>query len=55
MFRFGWANASYVVGLQMLDAHMKRALGTMTPWETFYKATKMRLEEELIPEAPEDD
>ena len=29
---------------------MKRALGAMTPWDTFYKATKMQLEEEIISE-----
>ena len=23
--------------------HMKRALGTMTPWETFHKATEVKL------------
>ncbi|KAF2084340.1 glycoside hydrolase family 37 protein [Saccharata proteae CBS 121410] len=37
---FGWVNASYVYGLQMLDSHMKRALGTMTPWTTFEAATE---------------
>lgn len=36
-FRFGWVNASYVVGLQIVTAQMKRALGVVTPWDT-YKA-----------------
>ena len=37
---FGWVNASYVLGLAIVDIHMKRALGTLTPWETFEEATK---------------
>lgn len=37
-FRFGWVNASYVYGLQIVNAHMRRALGTMTPYDTFVKA-----------------
>lgn len=53
MGRFGWANASYVVGLQIVNAHMKRALGAMTPWDTFYQATKMHLDDEIITEAIE--
>lgn len=36
--RFGWVNASYVYGLQIVNAHMRRALGTLTPYETFVKA-----------------
>ena len=32
---FGWVNASYVYGLQIVNAHMKRALGAVTSWETF--------------------
>lgn len=27
---FGWMNASYVVGLEYLSVHMRRALGTLT-------------------------
>ena len=38
--RFGWVNASYVYGLQMVNAHMRRALGTLTPWEVYRKATE---------------
>jgi hypothetical protein len=36
---FGWVNASYVYGLQLLNAHMKRALGTLTSWEDYARAT----------------
>ncbi|EME46346.1 glycoside hydrolase family 37 protein [Dothistroma septosporum NZE10] len=37
---FGWVNASYVYGLQILNAHMKRALGAVTTWDTFKKMTE---------------
>ncbi|KAI7153053.1 Neutral [Hortaea werneckii] len=37
---FGWVNASYVYGLQIVNAHMKRALGAVTPWDTFRKMTE---------------
>jgi hypothetical protein len=36
--RFGWVNASYVYGLQIVDAHQRRALGTLTPWDKYAKA-----------------
>ena len=36
--RFGWVNASYVYGLEILNAHMRRSLGPLTPWETYKKA-----------------
>ncbi|KAL5340482.1 trehalase-domain-containing protein [Aspergillus crustosus] len=35
---FGWVNASYVYGLDMLNAHQRRALGAVTPWDTYHKA-----------------
>ena len=44
--RFGWVNASYVVGLSIINIHMRRALGTLTPYETFAKATQMKIDEE---------
>ena len=44
--RFGWVNASYVVGLSILNVHMKRALGTLTSYDKFAKATKMKIDEE---------
>ena len=37
--RFGWVNASYVYGLQLVNAHMKRALGTLTAWDDYARAT----------------
>lgn len=37
-YRFGWVNASYVYGLEILNAHMRRALGTITPYETYRHA-----------------
>lgn len=36
---FGWVNASYVFGLTIVNSHAKRALGTVTPWDVFLKAT----------------
>ena len=41
VLRFGWVNASYVFGLQIVNAHMKRALGACTPFEIFQKATEL--------------
>jgi hypothetical protein len=41
--RFGWVNASYVYGLSFIPMHMKRALGTLTPYDTFAKATEIKL------------
>ncbi|KAI9739712.1 MAG: alpha,alpha-trehalase nth1 [Cirrosporium novae-zelandiae] len=38
---FGWVNASYVYGLQITNAHMRRALGACTPYDTFKKATEI--------------
>ncbi|KAL8404134.1 hypothetical protein RB594_009120 [Gaeumannomyces avenae] len=37
---FGWVNASYIYGLQIINAHMRRALGTLTPYDTFIKAVE---------------
>ncbi|EER45266.1 neutral trehalase [Histoplasma capsulatum H143] len=39
---FGWVNASFVYGLEFLNAHMRRALGACTPYETFSKATAVQ-------------
>ncbi|KAI5477104.1 alpha,alpha-trehalase, glycoside hydrolase family 37 protein [Pseudohyphozyma bogoriensis] len=33
---FGWTNASFQVGLEVLSSHERRALGTLTPPDTFY-------------------
>ncbi|KFZ18635.1 hypothetical protein V502_04016 [Pseudogymnoascus sp. VKM F-4520 (FW-2644)] len=37
---FGWVNASYVYGMQICNVHMRRALGTCTPYETYHKMTE---------------
>ncbi|CAG8958556.1 hypothetical protein HYFRA_00009872 [Hymenoscyphus fraxineus] len=37
---FGWVNASYVFGLEFTNAHMQRALGTLTPWSDYARATE---------------
>jgi alpha,alpha-trehalase len=37
---FGWVNASYVVALEIVNGHMRRALGACTTWETYLNATK---------------
>jgi len=34
---FGWMNASYQVGLRYITSHMKRALGTLTSPEQFFR------------------
>ena len=55
--RFGWVNSSFVYGLSFIPMHMKRALGTLTPWETFAKATEVVLrgfEEDTIHEASDE-
>ncbi|PHH68013.1 hypothetical protein CDD82_919 [Ophiocordyceps australis] len=44
---FGWVNASYVYGLQIVNAHMRRALGTLTPYPTFVKAIEQNAEKAL--------
>jgi hypothetical protein len=36
--RFGWVNASYIYGMTLISAHMKRALGALTTWDTFEQA-----------------
>lgn len=35
--RFGWTNASYVVGLDFLNTHQKRALGVLATWDAYEK------------------
>ncbi len=37
---FGWVNASYVYGLTIINAHMRRALGACTTYDTFVRATE---------------
>lgn len=36
---FGWVNASFVYGLTIVSSHMQRALGTLTPWSQYARAT----------------
>jgi hypothetical protein len=45
---FGWVNASYVYGLQLLTAHHKRALGTLTAWEDYARATTTIKEDDVL-------
>lgn len=40
-------NASYVYGLQFVNTEMKRALGTLTPWDTYERAQQLR-EEKIL-------
>jgi len=34
---FGWVNASYIVGIDLLTTHQKKVLGTNIDWEAFSK------------------
>ncbi|KXJ92068.1 trehalase-domain-containing protein [Microdochium bolleyi] len=48
---FGWVNASYVYGLGFITTEMKRALGTLTPYETYERVQQdreLRIEQELV-------
>ncbi|KAI5295730.1 alpha,alpha-trehalase nth1 [Ascosphaera acerosa] len=38
---FGWVNASFLVASDIINAHMRRALGTITPFETWQKAMEL--------------
>ena len=42
---FGWVNASFVYGLKILPTHMRRALGTITPWKIFEEKTAVKLDQ----------
>lgn len=37
---FGWVNASYIVGLTFLDQHARRALGTCTLPDVFFRSVR---------------
>ncbi|ETS74559.1 Neutral trehalase [Pestalotiopsis fici W106-1] len=39
---FGWVNASYVYGLQFVNTEMKRALGALTPWDSYQRAQEQK-------------
>lgn len=43
-YSFGWVNASYIYGLQFISTDMKRALGTVTPYDVYEKAQQAREE-----------
>ncbi|KAF4340314.1 neutral trehalase [Fusarium beomiforme] len=49
---FGWVNASYVYGLQTITTHMRRALSTVTPYETLSRATRQLQEKDLAELTP---
>ena len=55
---FGWVNASYVYGMTLVPMHMRRALGILTTWERFEKATEVKLDgfdhDDTIDEGVED-
>ncbi|KAF4455682.1 Neutral trehalase [Fusarium austroafricanum] len=44
---FAWVNASYIYGLQIINAHMRRALGALTPYQTLIKAIEKNEEKTL--------
>ena len=37
--RFGWANASYVVGLEVLGDDLRKGLEAMIPYDEFKKGS----------------
>lgn len=39
MRRFGWVNASYVVGLEVLDDELRKGLEGMIPYDEYKKAS----------------
>ncbi|KAJ2519827.1 alpha,alpha-trehalase nth1 [Coemansia sp. RSA 1939] len=41
---FGWMNASYQVGLTYLTSHMRRALGTLTPPDVFFRKANWKVD-----------
>jgi hypothetical protein len=47
--RFGWVNASYMYGLQIVDAHCQRALGTLSTWEQLFRQRATLYEDKDAP------
>lgn len=43
---FGWVNASYILGLTFLSNHARRALGTCTPPDIFFRSLRNNKERE---------
>ncbi|KAI9299086.1 trehalase-domain-containing protein [Neoconidiobolus thromboides FSU 785] len=44
---FGWMNASFQTGLEYLNSHMRRALGTLTPPDQFFHHLNKRFDSNL--------
>ncbi|KAF8471180.1 neutral trehalase [Kalaharituber pfeilii] len=41
---FGWVNASYQIGLDIISSHMQRALGACIPPDAFFRMTETEIE-----------
>ena len=41
---FGWVNASYQIGLDIISSHMQRALGACIPPDAFFRMTDTEVE-----------
>ncbi|KAI5808061.1 glycoside hydrolase family 37 protein [Peziza echinospora] len=41
---FGWVNASYQIGLDIINSHMQRALGACIPPDAFFRMTDTEVE-----------
>lgn len=41
---FGWVNASYQIGLDIISLHMRRALGACIPPDAFLRMTETEVE-----------
>jgi alpha,alpha-trehalase len=48
---FGWMNASYQIGLTLMTIQMKRALGTCTSPDVFFRKTNDMLHQSTVREA----
>ena len=51
MLRFGWVNASYIVGLELLSTRMRQCIGQLVPWDDFVRSDIDRILEETEAEA----
>ncbi|KAI9048628.1 hypothetical protein LZ554_007460 [Drepanopeziza brunnea f. sp. 'monogermtubi'] len=52
---FGWVNASYIYGLQVVSAHQRRAISTLADWEMYDNAIKRGIEFKVSEESADDD
>lgn len=43
---FGWVNASYVYGLQMVSPEMAKSLGALGSWDDYEKGVERKKHEE---------